>query len=172
MQVATAKHKPEPHPTASAGSAFQPRTQVAGSGLGAGAGMPAFLQRKGKGNDKSHATAMDSDPPQGQLGPDEEELLVPIQKKMVIGAADDPLEREADDVARSATTQPAATQTAALQRKEGGQEACSCGGTCSACASQGFGCGGARTANRAPSRSSQARVGSKKKLAVGPTRVA
>ena len=137
MQVATAKHKPEPHPTASAGSAFQPRTQVAGSGLGAGAGMPAFLQRKGKGNDKSHATAMDSDPPQGQLGPDEEELLVPIQKKMVIGAADDPLEREADDVARSATTQPAATQTAALQRKEGGQEACSCGGTCSACASQG-----------------------------------
>jgi len=82
--------------------------------VGASAGMPMFLQFKGNG--KGHGTAIDS-------SGDEEELLrsraLPgaIQAKVAIGAADDPLEHEADRVAQSVTSTSADDAASTIRRQ-------------------------------------------------------
>jgi hypothetical protein len=69
-------------------------------------GVPRFLQSKGEEKHKKRAVAMDSSAAEKQLPLDEEEVPSPVQKKVTVGAADDPLEREADQVAEHAMRTP------------------------------------------------------------------
>lgn len=86
---------------ASARPAAAPAQAEAGAGLGPGVGVPAYLQLLGAG----------------------------IQRQVTVGAADHPLEHEADRVAQAA----AAPGGSAAGSVPGGPS-CACGGTCSTCA--------------------------------------
>jgi hypothetical protein len=102
MQTAT-KPRPEQRSSPYRASGRGLRMLGAEPGIGASAGMPAFLQRKG-GINKSHGAMMDSSEEEDQPRSDQEESPISIQKKLLIGAVDDPLEHEADRVSEIAAT--------------------------------------------------------------------
>jgi hypothetical protein len=82
--------------------------------------------------------------PPSSVGSDRSEAMLhaglppwPIQAKLEVGAVDDPLEREADQVAEQVMRMPAAVAVAppAMRASEIArtQRKCSCGGTCAEC---------------------------------------
>jgi hypothetical protein len=121
------------------------RAPALGAKDGAGASSQAAVRRGPREQTHERATASRMPaalaaipvfaPGEGTRGSSSVFPRIALQRKLAIGAVDDPLEREADRVAEQVMRRPAPGVAAAPAFSSGSgiQRACACGGTCSDC---------------------------------------
>jgi len=133
------KHQTKGEPRSKASAARSGRSDSYDTRLSAGAtaGIPVFLQRKCAIANTRHSKTEEFSVEEQPLDLERDGVSTPIQKKMVVGPPDDPLEREADHVAEAATAGVSTAGHGSTEAGPGGPASCPCGGTGTVCASEG-----------------------------------
>lgn len=138
MQTPSAQPKAESRRESSVARGFRSdMSNPHGSG-GAPSGLPIFLRLKHAAGNRSCSNPADAtcdeEPQPLDLEPGSDPG--PIQKKVMVGPPDDPLEREADAVAQVATASKLSAAPGTAEAELQDSQRCLCGGTCSRCVAQ------------------------------------